>query len=369
MAHISKIGERKYLIRVSKGSGKHRSFLNITFRGTLAEARALSREKETLIDSGIAPESALTFEHYFHTWLKAIKSRVAPRTLDGYSGYIKRYALGPLARFRLTDVKPHHIQTIYIDIRKSPTTVRNLHAALRTCFSYAVKKEYIRKNPCQGLDLPAKSRKEIIVLKPDEAFRLVDVCRNMPNGLIFEFALETGMRPEEYLALRWKDLQGESVSVQQIVSFNRSGGGFYFAKPKTAKSRRLIPISENLRQQLMRHRREQNEHRLAMKGTWFNNDLVFPNMVGNPFPLYNLTRRYFAPILEKCEFEKHVTLYSLRHSCATLLLMSGENPKVVADRLGHASVVMTLDTYSHVLPHIQANATKTLDNILRVKTK
>jgi integrase len=160
-----------------------------------------------LIDSGIAPESALTFEQYFQKWLKAIKTRVSPRTLDGYQGYIKRYACFPLARFRLTDIKPHHIQMIYIDIRKSPTTVRNLHAALRACFSYAVKKEFIRKNPCQGLDLPAKSRKEIVVLTPDEAFRLVDICREMPNGLIFEFALETGMRPEEYLALRWKDLQ------------------------------------------------------------------------------------------------------------------------------------------------------------------
>jgi integrase len=367
MANITKIADQKYLIRVSKGSGKNRTFLNITFRGTLSKARELAREKESLLDAGISPDSALTFERYFQMWLKAIKSRVSPRTLDGYKGYIERYAMQSLSRFRLSDIKPIHVQTIYIDIRKSPTTVRNLHAAMRACFSYAVKKEILKKNPCKGLDLPAKSRKEIIVLTPEEAFHLVSVCREMPNGLIFEFALETGMRPEEYLALRWKDLQGSSVSVQQIVSFNRSGGSFYFSKPKTTKSRRLIPISESLRQRLVSHRREQNEHRLAMRGTWFNNDLVFPNTVGNPWPLYNLTRRYFAPILEKCDFGKHVTLYSLRHSCATLLLISGENPKVVADRLGHASVVMTLDTYSHVLPHIQANATKTMDNILRMK--
>jgi integrase len=256
---------------------------------------------------------------------------------------------------------------IYIDIRKSPTTTRNLHAALNACFNYAVRKEYLRTNPCKNVDLPRKQKKEIVVLNMVEARRFREICQEMPNGIIFEFALLTGMRPEEYLALRWRDLSGNNVSVQQVVQYNRSGGGFYFDKPKTARSRRMIDIPEDLRRRLVDHRRTQNEHRLAMKGTWFNHDLIFPNEVGNPFAINNLTRRYLQPIIDKCDFGKHFTLYSLRHTCATILLMLGENPKTVADRLGHSSVVMTLDTYSHVLPHIQENATAKLDNVLRMK--
>jgi integrase len=367
MAHIKKIGDRKYLIRVSKGTGKSRTFINHTFRGTLSDARQLAREKETLVDSGLKPQSVLTFEAYLKLWLAAIKPKVAPRTYDGYKGYIERYAVMPIGKFALADIRTHHIQMIYIDIRKSPTTTRNLHAALNACFGYAVRREYIRTNPCKNVDLPRKQKKEIVVLNLVEGRRFREICQEMTNGVIFEFALLTGMRPEEYLALRWQDLSGNNVSVQQVMQYNRSGGGFYFDTPKTARSRRMIDIPDDLRRRLVEHRRIQNEHRLAMKGTWFNHDLIFPNEVGNPFAINNLTRRYLQPIIDKCDFGKHFTLYSLRHTCATILLMLGENPKTVADRLGHSSVVMTLDTYSHVLPHIQENATAKLDNVLRMK--
>ena len=85
--------------------------------------------------------------------------------------------------------------------------------------------------------------------------------------------------------------------------------------------------------------------------------------------LPNLSRRYFKPIVEAAGITRKLTLYSLRHSCATLLLMHGTNAKVVADQLGHSSVVMTLDTYSHVLPHIQDAATDFMDQILNAAKK
>ena len=174
------------------------------------------------------------------------------------------------------------------------------------------------------------------------------------------------MRPEEYLALRWSDLQGREVSVQQIVQFNRKGGGYYFDQPKTAKSRRRISIAEDLQRQLHRHRIDELGWRMRTKGMWLDLDLVFPNGIGRPETLTNLRRRFFHPVLEQCGLaDRGLTLYSLRHTCATLLLLGGANPKTVADRLGHSSVVLTLDTYSHVLPHIQAEATNILRNAMR----
>src|SRR6185369_7200118 len=365
MAQIKKLGERRYLIRASKGTGRNRTYINTTFRGTLKKARGKARDLETLLDSGLAPESTLTFEAYFKLWLAAVKPKIAPRTYDGYEGYIKRYAEKSLGKLPITSIRTSHIQSIYIEMGKSPTTVRNLHASLNACFSYALKHDYLRTNPCKNTDLPARERPQITVLNIEEGIVFNRVCREMLNGIIFAFALETGMRPEEYLALRWSDIDDCEISVSQAVQFNRSGGGYYFKDLKTARSRRRIPISDELRKRLVTHRREQNEHRLAMKGTWFNHNLVFANEIGRPYAINNLTRRYLQPILEKCAFDKHLKLYSLRHSCATILLMLGENPKVVADRLGHASVTMTLDTYSHVLPHIQADATAKIAKALR----
>lgn len=103
-----------------------------------------------------------------------------------------------------------------------------------------------------------------------------------------------------------------------------------------------------------------------MKGTWFNYDLIFANEIGRPFAINNLTRRYFSPILEKCDLGKHITLYSLRHTCASLLFMCGENAKTVAERLGHANVNLTLQTYTHVLPGMQEAATDKLDRLMKM---
>lgn len=367
MAQIKKLADGKYLIRASKGTGSGRTYDNKVFRGTLKDARTEARKMETALDSGFMPQSRLTFDEYFKLWIKAVTPKLAPRTVDGYEGYIKRYALKKLGRLRLADIRSHHIQRIYLDTDKSPSTVRQLHASLNACFSWAVKREYIPTNPCRHVDLPRKQKREIAVMTLKETERFTQVCREMPNGIIFAFALETGMRPEEYLALRWSDLNDRNISVQQIVQFNRKGGGFYFGEPKTEKSRRMISISESLRQWLITHRLKQNEHRMAMKGTWYDLGLIFPDTIGRPLPLPNLTRRYFAPILEKCGFDKHFRLYSLRHSCATLLMMAGHNAKIVADRLGHSSTAMTMDVYSHVLPHIQDEATKTMEKIMKVK--
>ncbi len=381
MASIKKLSDGKYLIRVSHGTGGRRQRVNKIFYGSRRDAEQDARDEETMLHSGRGHAAGLRFEKYLPLWIKSITPRLSPRTVSGYDEYIRRYALASLTGLKLGEIETYHIQQIYNATDKSPTTVRNLHASLNACFSWAVKHDYIKSNPCRNTERPAKVRPDIITLDPAEAARFADICREMRLGIVFEFALETGMRPEEYLALRWRDVAGREISVCQAVQFNAKGGGYYFKDIKTQKGRRRISISETLRLRLVQHRREQNEQRLAMKGTWFNHDLVFPNEIGRPYHLTNLIRRYLRPVLRAMwppvelpdgseqphPDSKHITLYSLRHTCATLLLMSGYNAKIVADRLGHSSVVMTLDTYGHVQPHIQDEATDAMERILRGK--
>lgn len=363
MAQIKKLADGKYLIRASKGTGKNRVYDNATFYGTLAESRDEARDMEIMLTRGKL--ARVRFEKCFRAWLKAITPKLAPRTVDGYEGSITRYALESLKDKKLGKIERQDIQSVYDACRLSSTTVRNCHSALNAFFSWTVKRGDIKENPCKYTDRPAKTRKEIVVMTNEEAARFNDVCRTMPNGVIFQFALETAMRPEEVLAVRWGDIRGHDVSVAQAVQFKRKGGGYDFRDIKTPHGRRRIPISETLRLRLVQHRREQNEHRLAMKSTWFQHDLVFPNEIGRPHSINNITRRYLTPIRDKCGFEKHITLYALRHTCATLLLMGNMNVKIVSARLGHASVVLTLDTYGHVLPHIQDEATDMMESIMR----
>jgi integrase len=398
MANITKIGEGKYKVRVSKQSRGRREFFNFTFRGPLKDAREFARKQETLLDSGELVKTRSTFKEYADTWLATVKKTLAPLTYEGYAGHIRRQGVSlekiPLDQVRLVDV-----QKIYNAL--SPANAHAVHRTFSALFNHAVKKGVIRSNPCRHADLPKKPRPNITVIKPDHIPDFVRACREIKNGLILELALETGMRPEEYLALRWSDLHGSEVTVERIVQYfhpaPKTGPTYYFDEPKTSKSRRRVPISEDLRKQLIKHRLKQNEHRMAMKGTWFDHDLIFPNIIGRPERIANVRDRVFRAVLDKAfpptykednrvidiatghkkpgpakkiiekpnPIAQGLTLYSLRHTCATMLLLSGVNPKVVADRLGHASVTITLDTYSHVLPHIQADATDTISKIMR----
>lgn len=202
-------------------------------------------------------------------------------------------------------------------------------------------------------------------LSPDETSRFLDNAKEGKHFTLFLLALESGMRPEEYLALQWKDLDLEQkiLVVRRAVVWKRKGGGFSFTAPKTKKSRRAIPISKTVINALKEHRRNQLESRMKLGSIYQNLDLVFTTEIGTPIQPKNLIDRHFKPLLIKADVPS-IRLYDLRHTTATLLLSAGENPKVVSERLGHASIVLTLDTYSHVLPTMQQAATDKLEKLM-----
>ncbi|HEX9929420.1 MAG TPA: site-specific integrase [Pyrinomonadaceae bacterium] len=140
-------------------------------------------------------------------------------------------------------------------------------------------------------------------------------------------------------------------------------GGFRFGETKTKRSRRTIPLPQTLVKDLQKYRVAQLEHKLKLGEVYQDLDLVFATELGTPVAYKNLDFRHFKPTL-KCAGLEGFRLYDLRHTCATLLLSAGENPKVVAERLGHSSIVLTLDTYSHVLPDMQQAATEKLEKML-----
>jgi integrase len=181
--------------------------------------------------------------------------------------------------------------------------------------------------------------------------------------------IESGLRPEEYFGLQWKDVDWEKrlISIQRVV-IEQGGGGFRFDEPKTNRSRRSIPISQGLVDEIKRHRRGQLEERLKMGKVYSDFDLVFASEIGTPHQKKNIRDRHFKPLLKKAGLPE-IRLYDLRHTTATLLLSGGVNPKIVSERLGHASIVLTLDTYSHVLPTMQEDATARLETMLKTRAK
>ena len=129
-----------------------------------------------------------------------------------------------------------------------------------------------------------------------------------------------------------------------------------------------MPLPPSVIIELKAHRRHQLAERLKLGAAWQDYDLVFSSEIGTPHSAANITRRIFKPALKRAGIRQSIRLYDLRHTCATLLLQAGINPKIVSERLGHAGITLTLDVYSHVLPNMQQSASEHLETMIFKKT-
>lgn len=370
---IIKRGDRTWLVRIFMGrdtNGKQR-FHHKTIHGTKRDAERYLTATRREMDLGVFVEpTSISVKEYLDRWLRdAARPRVSRRTADGYAGLLERYVYDALGYKRLDKLQVLDIQSVYGEMQArglSARVVRHTHSALHNALKQAVKWGLLSRNPSDMVELPKVPHKERRVLSPDEAQDFLKAADVMPHGLIFEFALLTGMRPEEYLALQWSDVDVERGTAQVRRALVRHKKSWSFEEPKTARSRRTVYLPAPLLQKLATHKRKQAAERLKLGALWQSFNLVFCSEQGTPLSIPNITYRYFRPILVKAELPQ-IRLYDLRHTCATLLLIAEENPKVVSERLGHSTIVLTLDTYSHVLPTMQQGATARLEKLLYKK--
>ena len=369
---IIKRGDKTWVVRVFTGRDEkgRRRYQNKTIKGNKKDAEKYLNTTLTAISDGTFVEpSSIMLNEYLDKWLEtAARRRVRERSFSSYEEVLRLYVRPSLGGKRLTDVRPLDLQATYSAMQErglSARTVRYAHTVLSSALDQAVKWHMLTRNPCEAVETPRLIRKEMQALSPDEAGRFLDAAAHDRLGIVFEFALTTGMRPSEYLALQWKDvdLRKGIATVVRMVAW-RKGGGWYFDEPKTPRSRRNIPLPSTTLRALIEHRRRQSEARLKAGAGYQNNDLVFATGDGTPVLLRNLIRRHFRPVLKSAKLPLTLRLYDLRHTCATLLLSAGVHPKVASERLGHTSVTITMDVYSHVLPSMQQAASEKLESIL-----
>lgn len=361
---MSKRGNNEGSITRHKASGKWMARYTVqtaegSKRKTLyGKTRDEVREKLTKAmadrDSGFSYDTGnATVGEYLARWLSsAVASNVKPVTYESYARLIRCHIEPALGRRKLSKLKPGDLQGFYHDKLSSglsPTTVRYLHAIMHRALYQAVRWEYIDRNPAASVDPPKPAKDEIRPLDREQANALLEAARGDKYEALYIVALTTGVRIGELLALRWADvdLEAGTVRVQRTLSAAKSGPRF--TSPKSGKGR-SIALTRRASEALKRHRATQNADRLKRGEDWTDHNLLFPTSTGNPMRPSSLTRRHFKPLLEQAGLSRSVRFHDLRHTCATLLLAAGHNPKLVQDLLGHASVAMTLDRYSHVMP-------------------
>lgn len=371
---ITKVSKNKHRIRLYIGedaSGKQ-IYYDKTIEGnkSVAEAHLTEKKAELLQTGTISKPSSLLLKDYLDQWQEScLKGRVDDKTYESYVYLLEQYIVPTLGNKPIGQINSMMIQKLYrsmqTDQQLSARTIRYAHSVLSNALKQAVKWRMIQLNPCNDVDLPKKSTTEMNAMDPSEVKQFLQAAANHRLKTLFELMITTGLRPGEAYALRWSDIDLDkgTLTVRRTLSRN-SKKEYVFKDPKTKKSKRTMPLPDGLIMSLKRHKVQQAEEVLKAKpGAYVTSDLVFTARNGMPLDHSNVVNQVYKPMLAKAKL-RHFRLYDLRHTCATLMIKANIHVKVVSERLGHSSAMLTLDTYSHCLPDMQAEASSKMNQML-----
>ncbi len=368
MAHIRKRGPRRWEVSVYLGGGKRRW---ISVRGTrrMAERAAARLEEEAQTGTLVEP-TASTVEEYLEEWLETrVRLQNAPRTYQDYRYYVRRFLQPSLGHLKLTQLRPLHLQRLYVKLRQQglTRTVDYVHQVVRKALNDAVQLQLVARNPALAAR-PPRSRSQPVDIPTVEVVRAaLAAIHGTEVELPVRLAVTTGVRPGELVALRWRDLDLEAgrarirQTLQRIV-----GEGLVFAPTKTHRSTRTIALDTHVVEQLGRHRAIQAVRQREIGLLYDDHDLVFAQADGRPIEPSVMLQR-FQRALQRAGLPL-LRIKDLRHVHASIMLSEGVHPRVVQEQLGHASITLTLDTYSHVTPGIQSEAVQRVGKVLDVSS-
>lgn len=313
----------------------------------------------------------LTVSAYLDRWLEMKKQSIRGNSYRMYQQSLDSYVKPLIGTIKLSRLTPSNVEQMQAKLleRVSSSTVASARALLFGALKKAVRLGLIRSNPVEATDGPKRRKPKRYPLTVEEALQFLDACQSSRFGLFFEFALHTGLRPEEIIGLQWSSLElgtRGTVRVNKVIH-KVLGGGWEWQEPKTRNSYRPVVFPAELVTKLHEHRKAQLEWKLKAGPHWQHNDLVFTTGLGTPFRHCAL-HVYFKKILTTAGLPSIVRIYDLRHSFVTFLLLAGVDAKTVSQQAGHASVAFTLDHYGSVLEEMAEGASDRLVGLLRSRT-
>jgi integrase len=305
-------------------------------------------------------------DQYLQRWLAdAVLHSVRPKTYENYDLCVRRL-LPHIGRLRLRALTPEHVQHALGKLLEgglAPRTVRQVHMVLRRALKQAVLWRILPSNPSDAVSPPRAGRKEIRTLSEEGVRHLLEVAADTRHHAVWVFLVTTGVRLGEALGLKWSDIDfaERRAHIRRALQRQR-GAGLVFVEPKTAKSRRTVPIPPETLAILIDHRLAQEADRREAGSQWEEHDLVFSSPMGRPIDMPFLSL-IFHRALKRAGLPHH-RIHDLRHTAATHLLTRHVHPKIVQDMLGHSTIAITLDTYSHVLPTLGVDASAHLSSLV-----
>lgn len=336
----------------------------------------LNRAIEELRDNRFINKSDNpTVEQWCHEWLWSYKrNSVKQKTFDQYETILRTHIIPDIGDIRLADLKTMHIQRIINKMHDSGLSHRTIevmkivmHAALKQ----AQRNKLVSENVCENVVLPRKQPKHIRVLNEDEQTKLIAALKDNYIGRGLLFALYTGMRRGEVLALKWSDYDKneKTISITKALSrvrtYNKNGNKTMLTvtTPKTDTSIRTVPLIDKAVELLAEHKRKQERYMELVGDYYTDNDLIFSSSRGDYLDPGNFNRKLNKTV-KKIGIPQ-ISPHALRHSFATRGLEAEVSLKAMQELLGHSSITVTGDIYTHILKEQKRKEISKLNDVFK----
>jgi integrase len=350
---------------VETAIGAKRKTLYGKTRGEVSEK--LTKAMADRDDGLVFDADNLKVGEYLERWLvDSVLDTVRPTTYERYEQIVRIHVRPALGSVKLKNLTPVHVRGLYrekLEEGLSARTVQYIHVTLHKALKQAVQDGLIPRNATEAVKAPQVRREEMRPLSAEQVKVLLEVARGDRLEALYVLAIHTGLRQGELLGLKWEDVDLESGTLRVRRTLVTAKGGPVLTAPKTKGSRRSVKLTQGAVEALRSHLKHQLQEIDRAGSLWRENGLMFASESGEPLDRRYLTSCRYKALLKRAELPM-IRFHDLRHTCATLLLSKNVNPKIVSEMLGHASIAITLDTYSHVLPNMRDQAAAAMEEAL-----
>jgi integrase len=319
-------------------------------------------------DGSYIEASRRTLGDYLASWIAGgAGGHIRATTLKNYDVAVRVHIIPSLGKIALQRLTRAEIKTMCHDLQVggyregrstgkalSPKTVHSVALTLRKALADAVADGLLRSNPAEAVHRLPTDRKEMLTWSAAELRSFLGAMNDDPNYGLWRLAANTGMRRGELLGLRWREFDPTSGRVAVRQQLIRAGKVVAFGSPKTAAGRRSVSLDTGTVGALEAIRSAQKVNRLRFGAGYADHDLIFCRPDGSPHDPDTVTHQ-FELACSRAHVQR-IRFHDLRHTHATLLLQANVHPKVIQERLGHSNIMVTMNTYSHVLPNMQDEA-------------
>jgi integrase len=342
-----------------------------SFAGTKRAAQIeCARLISEMQGGGYIEPARLTLAQFLDHWLSHIKSQVSPRSHERYAELVRAHINPLLGAVLLTKLHPAQVSQAYAKALASgrrdgkgglsPRTVHHIHRVLKQALAQAVRWQMIVRNPAD-VDPPRVEKKTMQTLDADETIALIEAARDTALLVPVLLGALCGLRRGEITALRWRAVDFDGGQVAVTASTEQTEKGVREKETKSGKDRTVV-LPAMVIDELRQHRLRQTEALLRIGVRLTDNQHVVAREDGEPLQPRSLTHASIKFLRRRGL--QHIRLHDLRHTHATHMLKAGIHPKIAQERLGHSSVSVTTDLYSHVLPGMQAEAVNRIDEAM-----